>query len=92
MRCRVCSKSFSAARGQPSPGGSSAPGQLLVVTVLALALAGVLFVLGVAYAPWACVGIAAFVGLQVLVAWSDCRNGGTCPKCGATNPVRPWSF
>jgi hypothetical protein len=43
----------------------------------------------------ACLGISIFVAVQVVVAWIDSRTGpgsGTCPKCGAQNPVRLWSF
>ena len=93
MRCSACAKSFSVAWAQPSPGGSSAPGAFLVVTLSVLALSGLLLALDFDYAPWGCLAIAGFIAIQVLVAWSDCRGGGgACPKCGEKHPVRPWSF
>jgi hypothetical protein len=93
MRCGACSDEFSVAWAQPSPGGSSAPGVFLIVATVVLMLAFLLSRMGVAYWPAILVVIALFVGLQVLVAWSDCRSrGGHCPKCETPHPVRPWSL
>jgi hypothetical protein len=93
MRCSACNNEFSAAWAQPSPGGSSAPGVFLIVTIFILALAILLGRLGVASWPWVLVAVAAFVGIQVLVAWSDCgKRGGHCPECETAHPVRPWSL
>ena len=100
MRCSACRSRFSADWAQPAPGGSGAPGIFLVIALaLVVASLGAQFV-GHAYIGWACLGIGAFVIVKVPIAWSDCRGksglsphgGGTCPKCGADNPVRPWSF
>jgi hypothetical protein len=49
MRCTPCATVFSAARGQGSPGGSSAPGNLLLFAA-ALAASGVLSLLVLARA------------------------------------------
>ena len=93
MKCAQCQAKFSAADGQPAPGGSSAPGVHVLVALPLYGAAAVTSFLDVAYAPWVCLGIGVFVTLQVPIAWSDCRkNGGTCPKCSADNPVRPWSL
>ena len=92
MRCSDCGENYSVAWAQPSPGGSAAPGVLARVAIGLVFVAGVLFRLDVDYAPWVSLAIAGFVGVQVLVAWSDCRrSGGACPKCGTEHPVRPWS-
>ncbi len=93
MRCSACKREFSVAWSQPSPGGSSAPGTLLVVAIIISSITGVLFWVDVAAWRWVGLATAVFVTLQVFVAWGDCGGrGGTCPKCGTEHPVRPWSF
>ena len=100
MKCAQCRTRFSATDAQPAPGGSSAPGVLLGFTVVLTCSTAVAFVLDVAYVKWVGLGISVFVAMQVPIAWADCRSraglaeqgGGTCPKCGAENPVRLWSL
>lgn len=93
MRCSSCSHKFSSAWSQPSPGGSSAPGVFLIGTGALAVIALLLFRMEVDYWPWFFLFVAAFIGVQVLVAWSDCSGrGGHCPKCETEHPVRPWSL
>lgn len=55
---------------------------------------------GLAIIGWIGLAVGAFVLFQVPIAWSDCRRkaglapqgGGTCPHCGAVNPVKVWSL
>jgi hypothetical protein len=68
--------------------------------VLLGATTAAVLVLEADYLMWVGVGISAFVAMQIPIAWSDCRSpaglsehgGGICPKCGAENRVRFWSF
>lgn len=100
MKCAQCGSRYSAAWAQPAPGGSSAPGALLGFAVVLLSATAAALLLDVAYVKWIGLGIGSFVVLQVAVAWADCRSGaglakhggGTCPTCGADNPVRLWSL
>jgi hypothetical protein len=93
MRCTACNHKFSSAWSQPSPGGSSAPGLFLIGVGVLGAIALLLFRLEVLYWPWILIFAAGFIGVQVLVAWSDCgTRGGNCPKCDTRHPVRPWSL
>lgn len=93
MKCRHCQRRYSAADGQPAPGGSSAPGLLCVFAGMLYLMAALLFVWQVGLWKWLALGLAAFVTLQALIAWGDCRSsGGTCPACGAANHVYPWSL
>ena len=100
MKCISCSKSYSAAISQPSPGGSTAPGVFFIVAVLLYAMTGVLFVFHLGYWKWIALGISVFVSLKVPIAWMDCRGpaglhdhgGEKCPSCGAPNTVYPWSL
>jgi len=58
------------------------------------------FVLETDYLKWLGLGISVIIAMQVPIAWGDCRSpaglsehgGGICPKCGAENRVRFWSF
>jgi len=100
MKCAQCRTRYSAADAQPAPGGSSAPGVLLVLAVVFICSTAIAFVLDVAYVKWVGFGISVFVAMQVPIAWADCRSsaglaergGETCPKCGSENPVRLWSL
>ena len=100
MKCSACRARFSAAWAQPAPGGSSAPGVFLMIALTLVAMSLVTFYLGHIYIGWICLVLGGFVLVQVPIAWSDCRGraglsphgGGTCPNCGAENPVRLWSF
>jgi rubredoxin len=92
MRCSSCDHKYSAARGQPSPGGSSAPGVLLRVAIPFAIVAAIGFARGGTGLAWGGAAIAGFVLLQVGVDWGDCRHSGSeCPECGGETPVRPWS-
>ena len=100
MRCTPCATVFSAARGQGSPGGSSAPGNLLLFAA-ALAASGVLSLLvGASWLAMTLLLLALFASTQVVIAWSDCRChragagkelGQPCPRCGNVERVQLWS-
>lgn len=100
MKCSTCRSRFSAAWTQPAPGGSSAPGTFLIFALGLSAVSLLTLFLGHTYAGWVCLGLGAFVLVQVPIARSDCRDkaglsdhgGGTCPNCGADNSVKLWSL
>lgn len=100
MKCKSCGETYSAAIGQPAPGGSSAPGVFFILAALFYGIAGVLFVFRQGYWNWIVLGISVFISIQVVIAWMDCRGpaglsehgGEKCPSCGAMNNVYPWSF
>lgn len=100
MKCKQCHTRFSAASGQPAPGGSSAPGVFLLFALVLLGASVIAFVLVHSYVGFVLLAIGAFVLAQVPIAWSDCRRraglaadgGGTCPHCGTDNRVRFWSL
>ena len=92
MKCRHCGTNFPvniAISG--GPGGQEEPGTFLVVTIALVLATLVLLYLQVRYWPWFTSGLAGFVGLQVFVAWMDCRSA-RCPECQAPAVPRPWSF
>ncbi len=90
MKCHMCGEKFPANRALS---GQEAPGTFLVITVVFVVIGCVLKVFGVRYWPYISFGVAGLVGVQVVVAFFDCRNPwSTCPKCDAPARVRPWSF
>lgn len=100
MRCRHCGVRYPANIAAPGPGGFESPGTWVIVGGGVLAVAAVLFWLDLAFWGWLALAVAAFVLLQVPIAWMDCRGpsgaspsgGETCPSCGGTNTVWPWSL
>jgi hypothetical protein len=52
MKCKSCGKTYSASIGQPSPGGSSAPGVFFILAILLYALTGFLFVFHAGFWQW----------------------------------------
>jgi hypothetical protein len=100
MKCKSCGKRYSAADGQPAPGGSSAPGVFFILAAFLYGIAGFLFVFHPGYWKWIVLGISVFVSIKVFIAWMDCREpaglndhgGEKCPSCEATNTVYPWSL
>ena len=92
MKCHRCGERFPANLAVSCyPGGQEAPGTFLVITARCGPYRTVLLALRVRVWPFVVFGIAAFVGLQVAVAFFDCRNS-KCPKCDAPARIRPWSF
>ena len=71
-----------------------------VIVPAILMVAVLTFLLQLPYVGWALLVLTAVVAIRIPLAWSDCRGnaglsdhaGGTCPSCGAQNPVKPWSF
>jgi len=68
---------------------------------MAVLIAAVLtFFVAIPYLGWALLVLTAILAIRVPISWSDCRRkaglsehaGGTCPNCGAQNPVNFWSF
>ena len=94
MKCHNCGEKFPANRAVAcSPGGQEAPGTFLVISLVLIVVGCALLALGVKYWHYVAFGAALFVGIQVVVAFFDCRNPwSTCPKCDAPAKVRPWSF
>ncbi len=100
MKCSHCHARFSADWAQPAPGGSSAPGVFLLLALALCGASALTLYLDLRTVGWICFVFALFVTIQIPIAWSDCRSksglsahgGGTCPTCGADNPVRLWSF
>jgi hypothetical protein len=64
MKCKSCGKTYSAVTGQPSPGGSSAPGVFFILAILLYALTGFLFVFNAGFWKWIALGISVFVSLK----------------------------
>lgn len=100
MKCKQCGKKYSADLFQPAPGGSSAPGVFFILALVLFSATLILFLFELKIWMWIALGTAVFVSLQIMVAWSDCRNDGgyakhggvTCPECKTVNTVYPWSF
>jgi hypothetical protein len=101
MRCRHCKRWYSAADGQPAPGGSSAPGVFFVLGAAGWLVALALYVsrasalaalIAAAFAGWMC--------LLTAIAYHDCRTpagvqrhgGERCAHCGRPNRMWPWSL
>jgi len=100
MRCSNCRQKYRASWAQPAPGGTGAPGVYFLATLVLLAASIATLLLELHYAGWTLLVLAWLVAFRIPIAWSECRRkfapsdraGETCPKCGAHNPIRPWSF
>lgn len=93
MKCHNCGEKFPANLAVSCiPGGQESPGTFLAIT-MALVIAGFAFLaFRIKYWPFVSFGVAGFVGVQVAVAFDDCRRATTCPKCNTPAKVKPWSF
>jgi hypothetical protein len=101
MKCHECGTKFSAADYQPAPGGTSAPGEFLILGATFIAIAVILWLSDLSRF-WAAVAAAVSVLsiLKIPFALFGCRGDGgnadhkgvSCPECKSVNKIRPWSL
>jgi len=100
MNCENCEAKFSAACYQPTPGGTSAPGEFLALASILAFIALVLWLFDLTSAAVVVAIISIFPILKLPMAYFDCRGdagygdhkGVSCPECKHVNKIRLWSL
>jgi hypothetical protein len=65
------------------------PAEFLTVALVIFGVGAALHYFAVAMWPWVVYAVGAFVLLQAVIAWFDCK-WGHCPGCNHTMYVWPW--
>lgn len=86
MRCPKCPESPELTMRTDQ----SRPVHFLILAVLLSAAGATLHLLAMALWPWAFYIAGAFVLVQAVVSWLDCRYA-YCPRCLSSMYVWPWS-